>query len=86
MAVGLFSSNPDVGLGLFYGGGFSLLGVQLLGIAAVFAWAFLGALLLFTIIRVSIGLRVSEKEEMQGLDIGEHGTESYSGFQIFQNM
>ncbi|WP_319476631.1 ammonium transporter [Marispirochaeta aestuarii] len=86
MAVGLFSSNPDVGLGLFYGGGFSLLGIQLLGIAAVFAWAFLGALLLFTIIRVSIGLRVSEKEEMQGLDIGEHGTESYSGFQIFQNM
>ncbi len=86
MAVGLFSSNPDVGLGLFYGGGVSLLGVQLLGIAAVFAWAFLGALLLFTVIKASMGLRVSEKEEMQGLDIGEHGTESYSGFQIFQNM
>ena len=33
-----------------------------------------------------MGLRVSEKEELQGLDIGEHGTESYSGFQIFQNM
>jgi ammonium transporter, Amt family len=86
LSVGLFSSNADVGLGLFYGGGFSLLGVQLIGIAAVFAWAFLSALLLFSIIKASMGLRVSEKEEMQGLDIGEHGTESYSGFQIFQNM
>ncbi|WP_319562456.1 ammonium transporter [Marispirochaeta sp.] len=86
LSVGLFSSNADVGLGLFYGGGFSLIGVQLIGIAAVFAWAFLSALLLFSIIKASMGLRVSEKEEMQGLDIGEHGTESYSGFQIFQNM
>lgn len=86
LAVGLFSSNADVGLGLFYGGGFGLLGVQAIGVIAVFAWAFLSALVLFMLIKLVMGLRVSEKEERQGLDIGEHGTESYSGFQIFQNM
>ena len=86
LAVGLFSSNADVGLGLFYGGGVAQLGVQALGVAVVFLWAFLAALILFLVVRATMGLRVSEKEELQGLDIGEHGTESYSGFQIFQNM
>jgi Amt family ammonium transporter len=41
---------------------------------------------MFGLIKAITGLRVSEKEEMQGLDIGEHGVESYSGFQIFTNM
>ena len=86
LAVGLFSSNADVGLGLFYGGGFHQLGIQALGVVAVFGWAFIVAAILFSIIKATMGLRVSEKEELQGLDIGEHGTESYAGFQIFQNM
>ena len=53
---------------------------------AVFAWAFILGLVLFFIVKKTIGLRVSEKEELAGLDIDEHGTESYAGFQIFQNM
>ncbi len=86
LAVGLFSSSEDVGLGLFYGGGFHQLGIQALGVVAVFGWAFIAAAVLFSIIKATVGLRVSEKEELQGLDIGEHGVESYAGFQIFQNM
>jgi len=87
IAVGLFADGTKDGItGLFYGGGFAQLGVQLLGILAVFAWVFLAGLALFFIISKTIGLRVSESEELQGLDIGEHGLESYSGFQIFSNM
>jgi Amt family ammonium transporter len=69
--------------GLFYGGGFKLLGVQFLGAATGFVWAFGLGLILFYIIKKTVGLRVSEEEELKGLDIGEHGMEAYSGFQIF---
>jgi Amt family ammonium transporter len=69
--------------GLFYGGGFKLLGVQFLGAATGFVWAFCLGLILFYIIKKTVGLRVSEEEELKGLDIGEHGMEAYSGFQIF---
>jgi hypothetical protein len=50
---------------------------------AAFAWAFGLGLLLFGAIQKTIGLRVSAEEELKGLDIGEHGMEAYSGFQIF---
>lgn len=79
LAVGLFAVDG----GLFYGGGFTLLGVQALGVITAFAWAFGLGLILFLAIKHTIGLRVSEEEELRGLDIGEHGMEAYNGFQIF---
>ncbi|MBN1782207.1 ammonium transporter [bacterium] len=79
LAVGLFAVDG----GLFNGGGLKLLGIQALGVASAFVWAFgLGMLLFFTI-KKTVGLRVSAEEELRGLDIGEHGMEAYSGFQIF---
>ena len=81
LAVGLFNIKG----GLFYGGGSKLLGIQAIGVLTAFVWAFgLGLALFFTIKKI-IGLRVTEEEELQGLDIGEHGMEAYSGFQIFTN-
>ena len=72
--------------GLFYGGGFSQLGVQLAGIGAGFVWAFGAGMILFLGIKYTIGLRVTKEEEIAGLDVGEHGMEAYSGFQIFNNQ
>lgn len=84
LAVGLFAA-PGYGesLGLFYGGGFSLLGVQALGVLCVGAWAFGMGYAFFKVINVFWGLRVSAEEETRGLDIPEHGAEAYSGFQFF---
>jgi ammonium transporter, Amt family len=85
LAVGLFANTDDV-KGLFYGGGFSQLGVQAVGVLAVFAWAVGTGLVLFLIIKKTMGLRVTATEELQGLDIGEHGSEAYAGFQIFSTQ
>ena len=60
-------------------------GTQLLGAATQFVWAFGCGMILFTLLKHTIGLRVSREEEMRGLDICEHGNEAYSGFQIFTN-
>jgi Amt family ammonium transporter len=79
VAAGLFNMES----GLFYGGGCKQVGVQLLGVGAAFVWAFGLGLVLFTAIKKTIGLRVTAEEEAKGLDIGEHGMEAYSGFQIF---
>ena len=79
LSAGLF--NMDTGL--FYGGGLRQLGVQALGAGAAFVWAFGLGLVLFFVISKTIGLRVTPEEELKGLDIGEHGMEAYSGFQIF---
>ncbi len=94
IAVGLFA-NPDVpgysiadangnGMaGLVYGGGFKLLGIQLLGFAAVASWAAVTIFIAFSVIKHTIGLRVSAEEEIQGLDATEHGLPSaYAGFAI----
>ena len=56
---------------------------QLTGIGAVAAVCFPAALGLFTLIKAVMGVRVSEDEELRGLDIGEHSMEAYTGFQIF---
>ena len=83
--VGLLAA-PGYGsdaAGLFYGGGAGLLGVQFLGAAAVGAWAFIGGLLVFKVVKMTVGLRVSADDEIKGLDITEHGAEAYSGFQFF---
>lgn len=58
-------------------------GVQLLGVAAYGVVSFFSALAIFAILKYTIGIRVSEEEELGGLDIGEHGMEAYNGFQIF---
>ncbi len=84
-AVGLFATKSaplnDSFQGLFYGGGFELLGKQCLGILAVAAWTAVTITITFLIIKATIGLRVSEEEEILGLDSTEHGLESaYAGF------
>ncbi|MHC4725984.1 MAG: ammonium transporter [Planctomycetota bacterium] len=79
LSVGLFNMDS----GLFYGGGLKQLGVQALGAGAAFVWAFGLGLALFYGIKKTVGLRVTSEEELKGLDIGEHGMEAYSGFQIF---
>ncbi|MFW6029912.1 MAG: ammonium transporter, partial [Halanaerobiales bacterium] len=66
--------------GLFYGGGLSLLGVQLTGVVSVFLWTFPLALILFKVIDKIVGLRVSEEDELEGLDASEHGIISYPDF------
>lgn len=68
-----------------FGDGKSIV-AQLIGIAAVGVFCVITSGLLFLIIKATIGLRVSKDEEMRGLDIGEHGMEAYSGFQIFTNQ
>ena len=82
IAVGLFSTGADgVGKGLFYGGGFKQLGIQLVGFLAVAAWATVMMILTFTLIKKTNGLRVSRDEEIKGLDATEHNLPSaYADF------
>ena len=84
IAVGLFSNGGNgVGKGLFYGGGFSQLGVQILGFAVVQVYVLAVMFVIFKIIDKTIGLRVPAQVEIDGLDIHEHGLVSaYSGFAI----
>lgn len=89
IAVGLFAS-PEVlsayGMdayckaGLFYGGGVAQLVTQLTGIVTVGVSIFVPSLILWALLKATVGIRVSEKEEIEGLDIGEHGMEAYPGF------
>ena len=72
--VGLFAREG----GLFFGGGTELLFTQLIGVVAVFIWAFSLGFLLFKLIKITIGVRVSKEEEEKGLDITEHGEEIYN--------
>jgi ammonium transporter, Amt family len=58
---------------------------QLIGVGAYGVFCFVSAFLLFFVIKVTMGLRVPAEEEIRGLDLGEHGMEAYSGFQIFTN-
>ena len=73
LAVGLFAADG----GLLLGGGASLLGVQALGVAAAFLWAFPVSLGIFLAIKYTVGLRVSAEEEIEGLDLVEHGVYAY---------
>jgi Amt family ammonium transporter len=88
LSVGLFSSQDlllnaygsDQNYGLFLGGGVEQLGAQAVGIGAIIAWTAVLAGAIFLAIRFTIGLRVSEAEEIEGLDIGEHGMSAYPDF------
>ena len=87
LAVGLFATTSAPGndtlVGLFYGGGFELLGIQFVGFISVAAWTAVLITITFLIIKAVVGLRVSEEEEIIGLDATEHGLASaYSGFAI----
>ena len=94
LAVGLFATDTtptyslagadgEKLLGLFYGGGFKLLGIQFVGMLATIAWTAVTIWIAFTIIKKTLGLRASAEEEIEGLDITEHGLPSaYSGFAI----
>ncbi|KGE73809.1 ammonium transporter [Spirochaeta lutea] len=88
LAVGLFAdgvNDPSI-VGLFYGGGFGQLGTQFIGALSYAGWTLVTAFILFLVIKKTIGIRVNEKEEREGLDLSEHATDSYSGFQIFSNL
>lgn len=77
LAVGLFDYTD----GLFYGGGVHHLLIQLLGVVCIAGWAIVCDLILFTILKKTVGIRVSEREELEGLDATEHGLETgYAGF------
>ncbi len=90
MAVGLFATETAPGFavagikeGLFYGGGIEQLIKQFGGMAVTLLWTIVTILIAFTIIKKTIGLRVSEEEEITGLDVTEHGLPSaYAGFAI----
>ncbi|MBN1816810.1 MAG: adenylate cyclase, partial [Sedimentisphaerales bacterium] len=85
LSVGIFG-KAGLGLannGFIYGGNPMQLGIQLVGIVSVIAFVVVGMGAIFKIIDATIGLRVPPYEELRGLDIAEHGMESYGGFQIF---
>ena len=90
VAVGLFATSSAPGFklagikeGLFYGGGLEQLGKQLGGMGVTIAWTVVTIFIAFTVIRMTVGLRVSEDEEITGLDTTEHGLPSaYAGFAI----
>ncbi len=87
LAVGLFAQDKITGAatgnGLFYGGGMTLLKAQAIGVVAVGAFTFIAAFAVFYVIKVVMGMRVTREEEIQGLDLGEHGMKAYPDFQGF---
>ena len=83
--LGLFAqdrwSPGTTGNGLLFGGGTKLLMAQLTGVGAVALWSIATGLVVFLAIKYTIGLRVSEREENDGLDLGEHGNPAYPDFE-----
>lgn len=86
LCVGLFAQEGVTSLstanGLFFGGGLSLLITEIIGIVAVGAFTFVASSLVWYLLKKTIGIRVSLEEEIQGLDIGEHGNQAYPDFAI----
>lgn len=91
LAVGLFAAPQELSygnslVGLFYGGGLKYLGIQALGAGMIALWAFGTGLAIFFVLKKMGILRVSEKTELKGLDLTEHGQDAYASFQFFSNM
>jgi len=91
LAVGLFAAPTACNygnemVGLFYGGGLKYLGVQAVGVGMTCVWAFGAGLVIFYVLKKCGILRVSEKTELKGLDVTEHGQDAYASFQFFSNM
>ena len=83
LLTGLFATGVSTMKGVFYGGGFKFLGVQLLGVASVIAWTAVVITVVFCAIKATIGLWASAEDEAMGLDRSEHGLHTaYSGFAI----
>ena len=88
LALGLFSAREHINYahvaypkaGLFFGGGAEQLLLQLIGILAVVVWSFIISFIVWKILKHTIGIRVSQKAEVDGLDLAEHGMEAYPGF------
>ena len=79
LVIGLWGIDPKGGIGLFNGGGTDQLISQLIGALAYTFWAAILAFVFFYILKISIGLRVTKEEEIEGLDIAEHGIRAYPG-------
>jgi Amt family ammonium transporter len=73
LVIGLWGVDGATGIGLFNGGGATQLGIQAIGVAAYGAWAVITSLIVLYILKSTIGLRVSEEDELKGLDMAEHG-------------
>ena len=85
IAVGLFATPTAPGneiAGLFYGGGMTQLIYQLTGVASVLVWTGITMFIVFKIIDKTLGLRVTDQEQLDGLDIHEHGMNAYYGFRF----
>ena len=81
--TGLFATGVNTEKGLFYGGGFHFLGVQVLGVVSVAAYVAIVITIVFQILKHTIGLRASAEEEIAGLDVSEHGLlTAYAGFEM----
>ena len=79
LAIGLWGIDGDTGIGLFNGGGAAQLGAQAIGVLAYAAWAIITSYIFLLILKKIYGLRVTEAEEIAGLDISEHGAIAYAG-------
>ena len=85
IALGLFAEDKFIpgttGNGLFFGGGFTLLLHQVIGVVTVGGFTFIVSYIVWSILKATMGIRVSEREEIEGLDMGEHGLEAYPDFE-----
>jgi Amt family ammonium transporter len=79
LVIGLWGVDGDTGIGLFNGGGAAQLGAQAIGVLAYAFWAIVLSYVFLLVLKKTVGLRVSEKEELAGLDISEHGEIAYPG-------
>ncbi len=77
LAVGIFAEKG----GLIYTGSFKLLGIQALGVGAVSLWAFLATAAIFYVLKVTVGIRVTVEDELDGMDLCEHGIAAYAGIE-----
>lgn len=88
LSIGLFAQNGMIGIstpnGLFYGGGLGLLGTQTIGVVSVAVFVIISSALAWLLIKKTLGIRVSLNEELEGLDIGEHGSLAYPEFNIIE--
>ncbi len=78
LLVGVFATDG----GLLYGGGFGQLGVQAIGVLGIGAWAIITSFVVLFILKKTLGLRVTQNEEIEGLDIEEHGANAYPDFRL----
>ena len=82
LLLGFFHQEQGIFFAADEGAAFKFLGVQFVGVIAVFAWCMVTGLILFGAIKAVVGLRVSKEEELEGLDYGEHGASAYPDFTV----